>query len=880
MKPRSKPRGFISELLAKAGGAEEHPLLPLRDLVIFPQTTLSVYITYKEGIHALEEALSRDLRLFAACQKPPAAQEGGAILQEKSSPKAPQALGPALQTYDTGTVVRIIQNLRLPDNTFRVVLQGEYRAQIISSYLKNETAMVTIDPIRSSSPSSRAKSDESPDPLSPDQDQTRQEISALVRAVQKSFAQYAEYTKKISTEILTAVEKNEGPERLVNIIANVLSVKPEKKIDLLRISEPRERLEKLLEIIEMENEIFGIQKNISGKVKSRMDKNQREYILNEQLREINKELGKKEGEDEFSELEGAIANRRPGEEILAKVRKEIGRLRKLQPFSPEAGVLRGYLEWITDLPWSEYSLDSSDLKEAELILDEDHYEMKKAKERIIEFIAVRQLCARTDLPLNEEELETVLQGEEVPEPSLGRLSIKGPILCFVGPPGTGKTSLGKSVARALGRKFIRISLGGVRDEAEIRGHRKTYVGALPGKIIQSMKKAGTMNPVFLLDEIDKLSHDFRGDPASALLEVLDPEQNSTFMDHYLEVPYDLSKVLFITTANSLHSIPYPLLDRMEIIEIPGYGENEKLAIAQKFLVPKELQENGLSRAKIVFKEDALRDIIRHWTSESGVRSLEREIARCIRRIAKEAVNKEYGKRGDKPIEAFSKTIRREGLEKLLGRRRYKNDVVFKEARIGVSYGLAYTETGGTMLPVETIRFEGNGENTITGNLGDVMKESARIALSYLRSVQDRYGFITDDVGKTDFHIHVPEGAIPKDGPSAGLTLAVSLLSTLCQAAPRGGVAMTGELTLTGRILPIGGLKEKLLAAIRNGMEEVLLPSDNKEDWEELGDDIKKALEPRFVEYADQAFALLFDPEDLNRAKQPTPKKKTPAKKAG
>jgi ATP-dependent Lon protease len=427
----------------------------------------------------------------------------------------------------------------------------------------------------------------------------------------------------------------------------------------------------------------------------------------------------------------------------------------------------------------------------------------------------------------------------------------------VGPPGTGKTSLGKSVARALGRKFVRISLGGVRDEAEVRGHRKTYVGALPGKIIQSMRKAGSMNPVFLLDELDKLSSDFRGDPASALLEVLDPEQNSTFSDHYLEVPYDLSKVLFITTANSLHTIPYPLLDRMEIIDIPGYGENEKLAIAQKFLVPKELIENNLSRAKIVFKDEAISEIIRHWTMESGVRGLEREIARCVRRIAKEAVRKEYGKSADKPIAQYRKIVRREDLEKLLGRRKYKNDVVFKEARIGVSYGLAWTETGGIMLPVESIRFTGNGESIITGNLGDVMKESVRIALSYLRSVQDQYKLHVKDMAKTDFHIHVPEGAIPKDGPSAGIALAASLLSTLSNVPPKPGFAMTGELTLTGRILPIGGLKEKLLAAIRNNMRDVLLPTDNREEWEELNGDIKKALNIHLVENASEAFKILF-----------------------
>jgi ATP-dependent Lon protease len=829
---------------------EEYPLLPLRDLVIFPQTIISVFVTYKSGITAIEEAIKKEMRLFAVCQKNADSAPGSADQKDKSYSD---------ETWDAGTVVRIVQNLRLPDNTFRVILQGEYRA-LISPSLSGGAAslpgsaagrkgfapsgagnltLVKVEPIR-------AMGNE---PLI--DEASINGTLALIRAVQKSFAQYAEFTKKVSTEILSVVDKTENAEKLVNIIANTLAVKAERKVDLLRIAEPGERLEKLLDTLETENEIFGIQKNISGKVKSRMDKNQREYILHEQLKEINKELGKDAAEDEFAELERSIAERKPDEEVLAKARKEIARLRKLQPMSPEAGVLRTYLEWIRDLPWSEYSTDSTDLGEAEKILDEDHYAMKKAKERIVEFIAVRALSAIDEAPFK----------------------IKGPILCFVGPPGTGKTSLGKSVARALGRKFVRISLGGVRDEAEIRGHRKTYLGALPGRIIQSMRKADSMNPVFLLDEIDKLSSDFRGDPASALLEVLDPEQNSSFTDHYMEVPYDLSKVLFITTANSLHTIPYPLFDRMEIIEIPGYGENEKLAIAQKFLVPKELAENGLSRAQITFREEALREIIRHWTMESGVRGLEREIARCVRRVAKEAVKKEYGKSDDKPIENFKKVLRRQDLEKLLGRRKYKKDVVFKEARTGVSYGLAWTETGGTMLPVESIRFNGNGESIITGNLGDVMKESARIALSYLRSVQDSYNYQVKDMGKTDFHIHVPEGAIPKDGPSAGIALAVSILSTLCQVPPKPGFAMTGELTLTGRLLPIGGLKEKLLAAIRNGMEGVLLPLDNREDWEELSGDIKKGLNVHFVENAGEAFAILFDKSVLkSETKKPSLKK--------
>jgi ATP-dependent Lon protease len=838
MKNQDGPKqpGFSKILSALKGkpALEDFPLLPLRELVLFPHTMIPVFITYKAGIAAVEEALKRDQRLFAACLK-----EGDETNPAKTGGPA-AAFGQTVpRTHAAGSVARVVQHLRLPDNSFRVVLHGEYRGKI-ASLTSEDFPMVRVEPIGSAGPADRRKA----------------ETAALIRAVQKSFAQYAEYSRKVSTETLSAVEKTESSERMCNLICNAAAVKAERKIELLSIEEENARLEAILETLELENEIFGIQKNISGKVKSRMDRTQREYILHEQLKEINKELGKDAGEDEFAELEQAIEMKNPPEEVFLKVQKEIGRLRKLQPLSPEAGVLRGYLEWIMDLPWNVCSVDSGNLEEAERILDEDHFGMRKAKERILEFIAVHRLSFLGDT----------------------NLRIKGPILCFIGPPGTGKTSLGKSVARALDRRFVRISLGGVRDEAEIRGHRKTYVGALPGKIIQSMRKAETLNPVFLLDEIDKLSSDFRGDPASALLEVLDPEQNALFTDHYLEVAYDLSKVLFITTANSLHTIPYPLLDRMEIIEIPGYGENEKAAIARQFLVPKELRENGLGTANIRFKDEVIRDIIRHWTMESGVRSLEREIARCVRRIARNAVNRKYGRDPAKPISSFAKNVRREDLEKLLGRRKYKKDVVFKEARVGVAYGLAWTETGGTVLPVETISFEGTGDLIITGNLGDVMKESARIALSYLRSVGNRYRFLTGDVGKTDFHVHVPEGAIPKDGPSAGITLAASLLSTLCGAAPRPGTAMTGELTLTGRILPIGGLKEKLLAAIRNGMERVLLPGDNREDWAELDKEIKASIKVDFVENAGDAFALLFDqgiyktPEPAGKKKKTVPRK--------
>lgn len=777
---------------------DELPLLSLRELVLFPHTMIPVFLTYSGGIAAVEEALKRDQRLFAACRRDPSSDD---------------------QTYEEGSVAHIVQHLKLPDGTYRVVIHGEYRARITGSLERDHVTFVKTKAIGA------IEKTDNPDT----------ELAALSRAVQKSFIQYAEVSKKVNADTLAAVERADTTEQLANLICNALAIKVEKKVLLLGIEAPKERLETILSTLEMENEIIGVQRKITGKVKSRMEKTQREYILNEQLKEIHKELGDQNGEDDFAELERIIESKNPPAEVLAKAKKEISRARKLQPLSPEAGVLRGYLEWIADLPWSEETPDAQDLTMAEKILDQDHFDMRKAKERIVEFIAVRQLTAAQ---------------KTTP-------AIKGPILCFVGPPGTGKTSLGKSVARSLGRRFIRISLGGVRDEAEIRGHRKTYVGALPGKIIQSMKKAETINPVFLLDEIDKLSNDFRGDPASALLEVLDPEQNFSFTDHYLEVPYDLSRVLFIATANSLHTIPYPLLDRMEIIEIPGYGEREKLQIAKQFLVPKELSENALDRAHVSFQDPALLDIIRYYTMESGVRGLEREIARCVRRVAKEAVHRGYGVLEGKPIESFKRQIRRENLEKLLGRKKYKLDVVFKDARVGVSYGLAWTETGGTILPVETVRFEGSGDFIMTGNLGDVMKESARTALSYLRSVADRYAFAVEDLGKTDFHIHVPEGAIPKDGPSAGITLAASLLSCLCEVPPLPKIAMTGELTLTGRVLPIGGLKEKLLAAIRNGMERVIIPRGNEDDLEELDQDLKQALRLDFVETAEEVFTILF-----------------------
>jgi ATP-dependent Lon protease len=644
----------------------------------------------------------------------------------------------------------------------------------------------------------------------------------------------------------------------------------EKKIALLGVEDSEARLSALHEVLSGEIEISRIKKDIRTRVKSRIDRNQRDFVLREQLKEINRQLGdSKEGKnargDEFDELHKAIEEKNPPPEVLEKAKKELGRLRKLQSFSPEAGVLRTYLEWIADLPWNcphqlttEGTEDTEKIgiAEAEAMLNSDHYAMEKAKERILEFIAVYKLS-----------------GEKV----------RGPILCFQGPPGTGKTSLGRSVARALGREFVRISLGGVRDEAEIRGHRKTYVGALPGKIIQSMKRAGAHNPVFLLDEIDKLASDgLRGDPAAALLEVLDPEQNNTFTDHYLEVPYDLSHVLFIATANSLHNVPYPLLDRMEVIEIPGYSEGEKLEIGKRFLVPKILAESGFGENKttdstdntpplpppasgegeallppppaggerrggIQFTDDAITEIIRYRTSESGVRGLERELSHCVRKIAKQSLEN-----GETPAQN-EVILNQVKIQELLGRRKYNFGKTLGPQRAGVSYGLAWTETGGAVLTIETVSFPGKGELILTGNLGDVLKESATLALSYIRQRAEAGDF---DFSKKDFHIHVPEGAVPKDGPSAGLAISVSILSAILGRPPLP-VAMTGELTLTGRVLPIGGLKEKLLAAIRERLSSVILPEDNMDEWAELPGEIKNALHTSFVENAEDAYAILF-----------------------
>ena len=787
-------------LIPALRGPTELPLVYARDAVVFPKTVVPLLAATKFAAAAVDEALRGDKRVVTALLK--------GVGEEK---------GAEIEVHQVATVSRIVQQVRLPDGSARILVEGETRVRVKRTVFRKDHLAALVEPLEEDGTAPAGEAD------------------AAMRLVKRSFSQYAELSKKQPADLLGAVERAAGAHELCDLVANALPLKVERKQELLAPPSAMERLEAVEAAVEAETELLTLQRRIGAKVKNRIDRNQREYFLNEQLKEINRELGREE-ESEAKELEKAILAKAPPEEVLAKARRELGRLAKLQPFSPEAGVLRVYCEWLADLPWSSRSQDNRDLARARAVLDEDHYGMQRPKERILEFIAVRQLSE----------------------------AARSPILCLVGPPGTGKTSLGRSVARALDRSFVRASLGGLRDEAEIRGHRKTYVGALPGKIIQSMRKAGTVNPVFLLDEVDKMSSDFRGDPASALLEVLDPEQNATFTDHYLELPYDLSKVMFITTANSLHGIPYPLLDRMEIIEVPGYSEYEKLEIAKKFIVPKQLAENGLGGASLRFRDEAILEIVRHYTMESGVRSLEREIARVMRKLAQKAVEKGLADEPAKLAE-WAPSVTEKKVGSLLGKRRREGDVLFKEPAAGVAYGLAWTETGGTLLPVEALGFAGDEGLILTGNLGDVMKESARAALSFIRSRSAGLGLSEADFHKRVLHVHVPEGAIPKDGPSAGVTLVASLVSALTGRPLEPGFAMTGEITLTGRVLPVGGIKEKVLAAKRNAIGRVILPEGNRKDLDDLPAEVRDSTEFHFVSSAAEALALLL-PGKASRAK--------------
>ena len=873
--------------LPRKSAKRELPLVPLRELVVFPHMVVPFFVGRPGSIQAVEEAMNADRMIFLACQR-----------SEIDDPAEDDI-------YVAGTVARILQMLKVQDGKVRILAEGLERGTIQRFQKKRDAYVIELKSI-------------------PDGGEVTPTISALVASVHDSFRRYSRLQKKLPPEAVNAIERTDSPDKLVDLICANVPLKIEKKVEMLGLEETAPRLEAMIITLESENELLAIQNKINTKVRKRLEKSQKDYFLNEQLKEINRELGRDDADTTGAiEIEKRLREKKLDSDILEKMLKECRRLSKLQPMSPEAGVVRTYLEWIIDLPWNEGSQDNKDIERAARILDEDHYNMKKAKERILDFIAVRQLKER----------------------------LKGPIICFVGPPGTGKTSLGKSVARALDRQFVRVSLGGVRDEAEIRGHRKTYVGALPGKIIQSMKKVGTSNPVFLLDEIDKISSDFRGDPASALLEVLDPEQNNTFVDHYLEVPYDLSNVMFITTANSVYTIPHPLRDRMEIIEIPGYTDFEKLRIAQDFIVPKQLRENGLDWADIRFQQGSLLRIIRGYTMESGVRNLEREIATVIRKIAREAIKKghaiappatdslddtvansspvvaegtvdaaasstggdlpagaargsdadasignaaaspaqlgdgkaapavvsrraksarvsvpEPGENGNAAVperatgprpRRFTAIITPSRITKYLGTPRFLGDIVYSDARPGLAHGLAWTEIGGTLLPVEVAILDGQGDLILTGSLGDVMKESARTALSFLKVHYRRLNIPADFATGKDIHIHVPEGAIPKDGPSAGITLAAAMLSAFAGIPIRKGFAMTGEITLTGRLLSIGGVKEKVLAAYRNKMHSVLMPEANRKDIEELPKEVRSAMKFVFCDSALDALLTLI-----------------------
>ncbi len=757
-----------------------HPLLPLRDIVIFPYMVTPLFVGRPRSIRALEGAMESDKLVFLATQKDPKTDEP----TERD-------------LYEIGTVGQVIQLLKLPDGTVKVLIEGKHRGRMLSFFDRDECVFSEIEALVD------------PPVSSP-------EVEALLRSVGETFETYVNLGKKIPAEMVASVAGITDPGRLADTIGAHLNVRISDKQEVLSCLDPLDRLEQLLAMMEREVEILQIEKKIRTRVKSQMERSQKEYYLNEQMRAIQKELGEKdEFKQEIRDLEEKIQKRRMSAEASAKAMAELRKLKMMSPMSAEATVVRNYIDWLVSLPWKKGTQDRIDLDRAEDVLEADHHGLEKVKERILEYLAVQALVKK----------------------------IKGPILCLVGPPGVGKTSLGRSVARAMGRKFVRMSLGGMRDEAEIRGHRRTYIGAMPGKIIQGLRKVAVKNPVFLLDEIDKMSTDFRGDPSSALLEVLDPEQNNAFGDHFLDVDYDLSSVLFIATANSLHSIPRPLQDRMEIIRIEGYTEEEKLAIAQRYLLPKQLETHGLLAEQVHFTEPTFYEIVRRYTRESGVRNLEREVANICRKIARELVKSKDKKK--------KFTVGVAQVKKYLGVPRYTYGVKEDENRVGMVTGLAWTEVGGELLTIETAILPGQGKLTVTGQLGEVMRESSQAALSYVRSRWRELALEKDFYHKLDIHIHVPEGAIPKDGPSAGITMATALASALTGREVDRDLAMTGEITLRGRVLAIGGLKEKLLAAKRAGISKVLIPAENEKNLEEVPPGILKSLRVIPVSHMDQ-----------------------------
>ncbi len=755
------------------------PLLPLRDMVVFPHMVAPLFVGRSKSVSALAEAMSHDKRVFLATQK-----KAGI-----DNPKGKDI-------SSVGTIGTVLQLLRLPDGTVKALVEGKSRARIGRFIQNDDFFQVEVEPI-----------------FEPEESTT--ECVALSRMIVENFEEYAKLIKNISKDLVNKVSTISNPSQLADTVAAHFTFKIKDKQELLETILPEERLSLLLRLIKMEIEIFRTDQKIKGRVKNQMEKTQKQYYLNEQMRAIKKEMGAEEDPgDELKELEKRIKRKRMSKEAAGKVRQEFKKLKMMTPMSAEATVVRNYIDWIISLPWFERSRVRNDIEEAEKILNEDHYGLKKPKERILEYLAVQTLVKK----------------------------VRGPILCFVGPPGVGKTSLAKSVARATGRRFVRLSLGGVRDEAEIRGHRRTYIGAMPGKIIQSLKKIGVNNPVFCLDEVDKMSMDFRGDPSAALLEVLDPEQNFSFNDHYLDIDYDLANILFITTANTLPDIPLPLQDRMEIIRLPGYPEYEKYHIAKGFLVPKQIKMNGLENKKVEFSKNAISVIIQRYTREAGVRNLEREISSICRKIAREVV-----KRNENGLFRITE----KSVPKHLGPYRFRHGQLEEKDQIGIVTGLAWTQVGGELLCVETLIMPGKGELTITGKLGDVMKESAQAAVSYVRSRAESFMIDNKFYKKFDIHIHIPEGAIPKDGPSAGISMCTSIISALTKRPVYRDIAMTGEITLRGRVLPIGGLKEKILAAHRGGIKKVIIPKENEKDLKDIPAGISKQIEIVLVEHMDE-----------------------------
>jgi len=749
-------------------GGNLYPVLPLRDIVVFPHMIVPLFVGREKSVRALEDVMKDDKQILLVTQKNAA--------QDDPTPS---------DIYTVGTIGTVLQLLKLPDGTVKVLVEGSQRATI--------TKFTDLEDFF------QAHAEVLEDAVGDDR-----EIDALARTVISQFEQYIKLNKKIPPEVLVSINQIDEASKLADTIASHLSLKIPEKQELLECGTVNERLEKVYSFMEGEIGVLQVEKRIRNRVKRQMEKTQREYYLNEQLKAIQKELGEGEdGRDELAELEEKLAKTKLTKEAREKGMGELKKLRSMSPMSAEATVVRNYLDWLLGIPWKKPSRVKKDINQAEKVLHADHYGLDKVKERILEYLAVQQRTRK----------------------------VKGPILCLVGPPGVGKTSLGKSIARATGRNFVRMSLGGVRDEAEIRGHRRTYIGSMPGKVIQSMKKAKTSNPLFLLDEIDKLGSDWRGDPSSALLEVLDPEQNHTFNDHYLEVDYDLSDVMFVTTANTLR-LPQPLLDRMEVIRIPGYTEDEKVQIARRHLIDKQMKNHAIKKAEWSISEPALRDLIRLYTREAGVRNLEREIANLIRKAVKEI--------------AVGKTeqmhLTRRNLEKYAGVPRYRHSETEQEDMVGVTTGLAWTEVGGELLTIEAVTVPGKGKVISTGKLGDVMKESIQAAESYVKSRAYEFGIEPSQFEKKDIHVHVPEGATPKDGPSAGVGMVTTIVSALTNIAVRHDIAMTGEVTLRGRVLGIGGLKEKLLAALRAGIKTVLIPKENEKDLAEIPDNVRRGLE--------------------------------------